>query len=249
MNLINLLHRLSKAIGTAEYFGRIEKKGKPWFRRIFRPRAVYLLWPGKKPISRVYGAERGQLIDRYYIEKFLAKNKDAIFGKVMEIQDDRYTATFGEDRVTKADILDIDRKNKRATIYGDLRKLTNVTNSQYDCLILTQVLHLIDDMDSAISECKRILKPGGTLLVTVPTISRIDVAAGVKGDFWRLTSASAQYLFGKHFSKEKLVIEEWGNVVSGMGFWVGLAREELSPEELSAKDENFPCVITIRATR
>src|SRR2546428_14003991 len=38
------------------------------------------------PISRLYGADRGTGIDRYYIENFLARHASDIHGDVLEIQ-------------------------------------------------------------------------------------------------------------------------------------------------------------------
>src|SRR5437762_5517842 len=38
------------------------------------------------PISRLYGADRGTVIDRYYIENFLARHANDVRGVVLEIQ-------------------------------------------------------------------------------------------------------------------------------------------------------------------
>lgn len=58
-----------------------------------------------KPISNLYGWDRGTPVDRYYIEKFLDKHRDAIQGHVLEISEDTYTKKFGGDRVAQIDIL------------------------------------------------------------------------------------------------------------------------------------------------
>jgi hypothetical protein len=52
------------------------------------------------PISRSFGYDRGQPIDRYYIANFLGRHSGDIRGHVLEIGDDRYTRRFGGDRVT-----------------------------------------------------------------------------------------------------------------------------------------------------
>jgi len=218
-------------------------------RRIIKPRLIYFLFKHLKPISNIYGSERGMPIDRYYIEEFLDQNKKHIQGDCLEIEDNNYTLKYGEQRVKKSDILDINHVNRRATIYGDLRKLNNVSNNSYDCIILTQVLQYIDDCESAVEECYRILKPRGVLLATFPSIGRVDCAAGVDGDFWRFTTASANYIFSKFFLKINLEIKAWGNVLVGLGFWVGLAREELTKRELNYLDQNFPCLMTVKAIK
>lgn len=222
---------------------------KPLYTRVRKPRLLYFLFNGLEPISDLYGFDRGKPIDRYYIEDFLEKNKDDIQGICLEILDNNYTLRFGGKQVVRSDILDIDKTNKKATIYGDLRKLSNVKSNTYDCIILTQVLHFIDNFFLAISECKRILKNNGVMLVTLPSISRIDCVAGIKGDYWRFTTASAKYVFEKFFKEENLTIKAYGNVLTGLNFWIGSTCEEISKEKLDYIDPNFPCLITIRAKK
>lgn len=127
--------------------------------------------------------------------------------------------------------------------------MDNISDNSYDCIILTQVLQYIDDYELAIKECYRILKPRGILLATLPSIGRIDCVAGVNGDFWRFTTASADYIFSKVFSKNKLNIKARGNVLAGLSFWIGLAQEELTKKDLDYFDPNFPCLITVKAIK
>ena len=44
---------------------------------------------------------------------------------------------------------------------------------RYDCIILTQTLHVIDDMPAVVAECERITGPGGVLLAKSPSASRV----------------------------------------------------------------------------
>src|SRR5215210_988934 len=59
-----------------------------------------------EPLTRSFGYDRGQPIDRYYIEKFLSQYAGDISGRVVEIGDDRYTRQFGGERVIISDVLD-----------------------------------------------------------------------------------------------------------------------------------------------
>ena len=43
------------------------------------------------PFSREFGYDRGQPIDRYYIEQFLSAHASDVRGHVLEIADDTYT--------------------------------------------------------------------------------------------------------------------------------------------------------------
>lgn len=202
-----------------------------------------------RPISHIYGFDRGEPIDRYYIEKFLDKNRQFIKGNCLEILNNTYTEKYGGENVSRSDILDIDKNNKSANIYADLRNMPEIANESYDCIILTQVLQFIDDYESAIRECKRIMKSGGVLLATLPSLSRIDVASGVGRDFWRWTPAGAKYAFSKYFNKEKLEVEGWGNVLVGTGFWVGMAQNDLKKTQMDYWDPNFPILVSIKAQK
>src|SRR5262249_27189682 len=118
------------------------------------------------PISRVFGFDRGRPVDRYYIEGFLARNAECVRGRVLEIGDDSYTRSFGADRVIRRDVLSVVDTNPRATIIGDLSNAPHIASNTFDCIILTQTLHLIYDVRAALATLHRILKPGGVLLAT-----------------------------------------------------------------------------------
>ena len=128
-------------------------------------------------VSRKFGYDRGQPIDRYYIENFLGCQAKDIKGRVLEIKDDTYSRRYGGSRVEVSDVLDILEDNPWATVVADLTHAPHVPSDTFDCILCTQTLHLIYDVRSAISTLHRILKPGGVLLVTVPGISQIDQGA------------------------------------------------------------------------
>ena len=224
-------------------------KAKAILRRVFNPSFIYFLRSNPEPLSDHAGFDRGTPLDRYYIESFLGQNQGSIRGTCLELLNDSYTIKYGGDRVMKNDVLDIDKNNKQATIIDDLRSLKTVKDGVYDCIILTQVFQFIDDLDASISECYRILKPGGTLLATLPSLSRIDVSSGIDGDYWRFTTASTDYLFKKKFHADKLSIKSVGNARSGIFFYAGLAVEDASRKTLVVNDPNFPLIITVRAIK
>jgi len=241
--LISLLKRLGLYNTAQRILGM-----KFLLRRIIHPLWLHLLTRPISPLSMVYGFDRGGSVDRYYIENFLSNNKIDVTGTCLELLNDNYTKRYGHD-VMRADILDIDRDNKRATIYGDLRGLDTVSDNTYDCIILTQVLQFIDNAPAAIREMHRILKPGGVVLATVPAISRIDVRAGVDADFWRFTQAGVQYLFEQAFNKENITVVPCGNHYAGLLFWSGAGLPEANKRKLDAHDPQFPVLVTIRATK
>jgi len=200
-----------------------------------------------KPISSKFGFDRGRPIDRYWIEDFLEKHKNYIKGNCMEVTGSAYTLKYGADKVKKVDVLDVDTNNKKATIYGDLRDLHLViSDNTYDCIILTHVLGLIDNLDKAVSECHRILKPGGVLIATSSCFSP---TYDTKSNYWRFTPQGAKYLFGKYFKENNLKIFSYGNVLTGQCFWAGMSQEDLTEEQLKYNDPKYPCVVGIQAIK
>lgn len=218
-------------------------------KRFFKSRWFYLPVLPRKPISNVYGLDRGKAVDRYFINKFLSFYKKDIHGHVLEVGNNHFTRIYGAKTVVQSDVLDINPKNSQATIHGDIRNLVGIKDRKYDCIILTQVLQFIDDYESAAKECFRILKLKGVLLLTVPALSRIDCVAKNNGDFWRFTGAGVDYFLSKFFDKKNITVKSFGNVASGLAFWLGLAQEDIPKKDLKGHDSQFPVVIGARAVK
>jgi len=202
------------------------------------------------PFSRRFGIDRGKPIDRYFIEPFLEKYGGDILGRVLEIGDSRYTRMFGAGRVTRSDVLHAVQGNPEATLVGSLETGEGIPDNAFNCMILTQVLHVIYDVKAAIANCFRALKPGGVLLVTFPGISQISRYDMDRwGDYWRLTSLSARRLFEEAFPAENVTVEAWGNVLVAVAFLHGLAADELRQKELDYRDPDYEVLITVRAVK
>ena len=202
-----------------------------------------------RPISRNYGLDRGRPIDRYYIENFLASHADDIRGRVLEIKDSAYSRRYGSERVNVYDVLDIEEDNPHATIVADLTKADNVPSDMFDCIVFTQTLHVIYDLNAAVQTLQRILKPGGILLATFPGISQTSCARRDEYFCWALTTLSARLLFEEAFPAENLEIEAHGNVLAVIAFMQGLAVKELRPRELDHHDPDYELLITLRAVK
>lgn len=201
------------------------------------------------PISRQFGFDRGQPIDRYYIENFLARQSDDIRGRVLEIGDNFYTQKFGGSRVTKSDVLHVVEGNPDATIVGDLSSADHIPSDSFDCLVLTQTLQYLYDIRSSIQTIYRILKPGGVALVTLPSITSLSDKQWNDCWYWGFTTVSGQRLFQEVFPKENVEVETYGNVLTAISFLQGLAIEELKKEELDYRDPTYQVLITVRAVK
>jgi SAM-dependent methyltransferase len=201
------------------------------------------------PLSPNYGIERGLPVTRYYIERFLERHSHDVRGRVLEIDDDRYTRRYGGDRVIHSDVLHAVEGNAQATIVADLSDAPQIATSTYDCVIFTQTLLLIYDTRAAIETLHRILKPGGVLLATFPGVAHKIVLSEDWEDYWRLTTMSARRLFGDIFSPELVEVEGHGNVLTAVAALVGLAADELTVEELEHRDPEFEVLVSLRAVR
>jgi SAM-dependent methyltransferase len=200
------------------------------------------------PVSRFYGFDRGQPIDRYYIEAFLAAHAHEVRGRVLEVGGRDYTVKFGGSRVTRSDVLNVSAGSQDTTFVADLTRGEGVPDNAFDCIILTQTLHLIFDSSSAIATLCRILKPGGTLLLTVPgTISQIEQGIWRSVWYWGFTKLSIERLFSPVFPSSDTTVLEYGNVLTSIGFLEGLVSEEFTAEELEHRDELYPLLLCLRA--
>jgi SAM-dependent methyltransferase len=201
------------------------------------------------PVSRDFGLSRGQPIDRYYIEQFLASHAGDIRGRVLEIQSDAYARQFGAGQVTHCDIVDNNSANARATIVADLTARDSLPSEMFDCVLCTQTLLLVYDFRSAIANLHRALKPGGILLATVPGIAHKLASDEPSGDFWRFTSTSARRVFAETFGAHAVQVQSFGNVLSAAALLYGLATEELVREELDYRDPEFEVTVAVRAVK
>jgi SAM-dependent methyltransferase len=201
------------------------------------------------PVSRQWGSDRGLPLDRYYIEGFLGTHALDIRGHVLEIKDDAYTRRFGGDRVTRSDVLHAAEGNPKATIVADLAGALHIPSDTFDCVILTQTLQYIYDLQAALRTLYRILKPGGVLLATVPGISQCNRAMERWDDYWRFTTLSSRRLLAETFPPKLLTVESYGNVLAATAFLQGLASEELRQDELDQHDPDYELLITIRAVK
>ena len=202
------------------------------------------------PVSSNWGFDRGQPVDRFFIECFLDRERRLIAGDVLEIADNTYTRQFGGDAVTNSEILHDTTGHSRATMVADLTVPESVPAEQFDCIICTQTLQLVFELASAFQSLSKMLKPGGTLLLTVPgitAISRDDMDR--RGDFWRFTTASLDRLLRNAFDAENVYVESFGNVYAATAFLHGLAVEELDHAKLEIHDPDYQTLLAARARK
>jgi SAM-dependent methyltransferase len=210
-----------------------------------------------EPVGRHFGMDRpspgeehGLPVDRHYIESFLAAKAGDIRGHVLEIGDDAYTRRYGGELVTERDILHITADNPQATIVADLTDAPQICDATFDCVILTQTLHLIYDAPRAVRTLHRILRPDGVLLMTVPGITLVPVTS-VWGHtwYWSFSQLAAERLLSEVFQPPMVQVGSYGNVLAVTAFLHGLAAGELTADELDALDPEYPLIVAARAQK
>ena len=195
-----------------------------------------------KPISVYDGSDRGKPVDRYYIERALAERSALIRGRVLEVGGRQYTESFGGEKVARSEVLDIDPLNPAATIIGDLGVAGSLPEGAFDCIVLTQTLQYIYDLQNALNNLYRALAPGGTLLITVPGIS--PIGTGEKQVwYWEFTELSLKALLRSRFDESDVEVHSYGNVFAAISFLTGLSLVEVGAERLQHKDERYPVTV------
>jgi SAM-dependent methyltransferase len=208
--------------------------------------ARWLMGRDVRPLSYVWGFDRGLPIHRYYIEQFLEEFRGDLRGHCLEFRDDSYTHRFGGDAVTRLDILHLDDSHPAATIVADLTKPNDIPSATFDAIVCTHVLHLIFEVDKAVADLHRILKPGGVLLGVVPHISMYDPGWH---EIWRFTPEGLGAVIGRAFGSEGVTIRAYGNSLTAAGELRGLVAEEFSKATLEYHDPRFAVSVCVRAVK
>ncbi len=199
-----------------------------------------------RPVSDCWGFDRGQPVDRYYIEAFLAENASDIRGDCLELLIDYYVHQYGGESVEKSDVLDIDPNNQYATIVADLARVGSLPEGTYDCIVMTQTLHHIYDAGAALHNAYIALKVNGVLLITVSALNKIDPEPE---DFWRFTADALKNLISQHTTASDYSVRTYGNVLACVAFLMGIASQELEREELNYHDPLYPLTVAARVVR
>ena len=111
---------------------------------------------------------------------------------------------------TSQEYVGIDVSSSEATsVVGDIQTLP-LSDESFDTIFCSQVLEHVPQPWLALAEFQRVLKPGGTLILTVPHISWLH---NEPHDYYRYTRYGLRYLAEQ---AEFEVI----NIVAETGFWV-----------------------------
>lgn len=228
-----------------------EKEYKKILRELYKDRNPYIkLFTDMplKPVSKRFGDEIGTPIDRYYIEKFLIDNQRYIHGSVMEIADNSYTMRFGMN-VSDSYILHVNGWGKNV-IKGNLATGEGIKENMVDCLICTQTIQFIYDISAVTANIYKILKPGGTALITAAGIAQLSMYDYQNwGEYWRFTDLAMRKMLCEYFPEGSVEVCSYGNVKTGISFMYGLCVENLLESDFDYNDMQYPMIVAAIARK
>lgn len=201
-----------------------------------------------KPMSRRFGLEYGKAVDRFYIEMFLNENKRFIKGDIMEIAEATYTNMFGNN-VKSTFVLHVNGWGKNS-IKGNLETGEGIIENSIDCLICTQTLEHIFNTKATVKNIYRLLKKGGTALITVAGIKQISLYDYYNwGEFWRFTKQSMYRLLVETFEESKMEVFSYGNIKTTVAMLYGVCQEQLNKQDFEYNDEQYPLIVAARVQK
>jgi SAM-dependent methyltransferase len=201
----------------------------------------------RDPIGSDWGSKRGKPVDRYFIEDFLLSHRSAITGHVLEVKEDLYATRFGHN-VSAVDIVDIDPNNRKVTVLADLGVPHALPVERFDCIIVTQTLQFVGDLDQAFRSLYSALTPSGSLLLTVPSISRLErTLADVER--WRFLPLGLEAMLRGCCPEADISVKGRGNQTAAIAFLSGLATRDLRSDELEHDDPLCPLIVAAAVRR
>ena len=84
----------------------------------------------------------------------------------------------------------------------DVRDMPSIPGEYFGAVFCSGVLEHVDDIYTAIRECRRVLKPSGMFLVGFPLN---QPPHRMPQDFWRFTESGVRYILRHGFEIEELV--------------------------------------------
>lgn len=214
-----------------------------------RPKARFGSFMRAEPIHRDYGASIGTPIDRVYMERFVRENLSAIHGRVLEMERPEWSRLAPHDAVRSLEILDVRPENAAASLVGDLHDPQLLPTEGFDCLLVMQTLQYVKKPETVLSNLWSSLSPGGTLLLSVPTISRLDLMCTEGGDRWRFTPAGLESVIQSAIGDVAPVVHGFGCLATAIGFLAGVPAERLPRKALLWESGLLPLVSCARVDK
>jgi Methyltransferase domain len=197
----------------------------------------------KNPICHASSFTRGTSIGRYYLIKFVEEIRDQVVGNVLEIGSvpkDRESYNFSDRR--EYHVLNLEA-GPGVDIVGDAHDKSLIKPESCDSIIIFNVLEHCYAPWQVVENIHSWLKVGGKCFCLVPSAQRLHDRPA---DYWRLLPDGMSLLF-KNFAKHKLYV--YGNPMSVVAVFHGIAAEEIKTEDLDAFHADYPVLSCIVAEK
>ena len=114
--------------------------------------------------------------------------------------------------------LDIDRSRSDVDIVGDIQHMAEVESDRFETAVCTQVLEHVPRPWAAMDETRRVLRSGGTLLLSAPHLSMVHEAPH---DYYRYTKYGLTSLL-ENAGFEVLSIAPTGGLLAFLAHYLSL---------------------------
>ena len=198
-----------------------------------------------RPFSAGFGFDRGTPVDRFYLDRFFDRHRADITGEVLEIQMPGYTRRYGQG-VRAAHAVDINPQFS-PTYLCDLADAARLIPAErYDCFLLPNTLSHLRSLEDCLRQAFRVVRPGGVILASTAVLSPL-IPDGP--DYWRLSAQGWEEVAARVWPEGQVKVESHGNCLAAMAAMLGLAHEELTPEELLVEDPRYPVLVTVHCRK
>lgn len=194
------------------------------------------------PMCDFFGRSRGTSVDRYYLTKFVEKHREHVVGKTLEIgglRTNKAQYQFPVDEYVAVDL----EPGPLVDVVGDVHDPALFDAHAFDSVVAFNVLEHCPEPQRVVDNMARWLKPGGRAFTMTPAAQRVHLTPA---DFWRPMPQGLGFLF-RHFAHVDVVA--YGNLMTMIASLAGIAREELTPEQLDAHHPDFPVAVCVSAQK
>lgn len=106
-----------------------------------------------------------------------------------------------ERHAERYDGLDVEARHPDVRFVASATQMDGVPDAAYDTVLCSEVLEHVGEPEAAVAEMARVLRPGGTLILSVPFLARLHEEPH---DYYRYTEHGlASILDRHHFSVEQ----------------------------------------------
>ena len=195
------------------------------------------------PICQAFGLTRGTPVDRYYLQKFITEIHPQVVGNILEVggipKDRDFYQLIPGNCYRNLNL----EPGPGIDITGDVHDISVVEPNSQDSVIIFNVLEHCYAPWIAVENIYSWLKPGGKCFAMVPSAIRVHATPM---DYWRPLPDAFVWMF-RNFSQHKLYV--YGNPISVIASYHGIAVEELTSEELDAFHPDYPVATCIIAEK